>query len=443
MLRRLVTAGAGRRLHTEACDTLIIGGGVVGSSVAYHLAQARGSGRGITVVERDKTYANASAVLSAGGIRQQFSLKENVQMSMYGIDFVKNARGLLEVDGDDGGDDLQFQENGYLFLASSEAGKAALQRNHATQRECGVYWMELLTAEELSARFPWLNTADVTLGSLGTANEGWFDPWALLRGLRRKASALGVRYVDGEPIAATRDGARVATVDIRSADDTLRLSPRVVVNAAGAHARPALECLAGGGSVAPLPVSPRKRCIFYFRCPAVAPPPPPATPLWHAPLTVDSSGVYFRPEGRGSDTFLCGVSPDASDDAEMWDPAALSVGDADHSKLFDEVRHLHARRSAYSAHRLPRPRRSSSGRHCTSGSRLSGSSRCSHRGPASTSTTPSTRMRSSAGTRSCPTSSSSTASRATGCSRALPRAECAQRSPLHAWRHLARRRRPI
>ena len=95
----------------DACDVLIVGGGVVGSSVAYHLARARGSGNGIVVLERDRTYANASAVLSAGGIRQQFSLLENVQMSVYGIDFVKNAQNLLEVEGESG-DDLQFHENG-------------------------------------------------------------------------------------------------------------------------------------------------------------------------------------------------------------------------------------------------------------------------------------------------------------------------------------------
>jgi len=67
---------------SNGVDTLVIGGGVMGSSVAYHLAAMRGTGDGIVVVERDASYQRASAVLSAGGIRQQFSLRENVQMSI-------------------------------------------------------------------------------------------------------------------------------------------------------------------------------------------------------------------------------------------------------------------------------------------------------------------------------------------------------------------------
>ena len=65
----------------------------------------------------------------------------------------------------------------------------------------------------------------------------------------------------------------------------------------GDCSRAVLETLAGEERVAALPVSPRKRCIFFFRCAAPACPGPEATPLWHAPLTVDPTGVYFRPEG--------------------------------------------------------------------------------------------------------------------------------------------------
>ncbi|KAL1515151.1 hypothetical protein AB1Y20_004212 [Prymnesium parvum] len=337
--RRRLTLPSGAPPSGElpaACDVLIIGGGVVGNSVAYHLAHARGTGDGIVVVERDPTYKSASAVLSAGGIRQQFGVKENVQMSVYGAQFVKAAPTLLRVDGCDDEVDLQFQERGYLFLASSEAGRQTLLRNHETQRAAGVDWMRLLSPTELSSRFPWLTTDDVVLGSLGTANEGWFDPWALLRGLRRKAASLGVKFLHGRPVGAARDGPKVAAVDVElHGGAAVRLAPRAVVNAAGAHARHALDCLSGGG-VAALPVSGRKRCIFHFRA---APPPTPhhATPLPSAPLVIDASGVYFRPEGRGSDTYLCGVSPDAADDEEVSDPSLLTVGEAEHSKLFDAL----------------------------------------------------------------------------------------------------------
>lgn len=297
------------------------------------------------MVERDSSYQTASATLSAGGIRQQFSLLENVQMSLYGVDFLKNATEALAVEGAEPVD-VQFQERGYLFLAS-DAGHDALLRNHETQVGAGAHWMQLLSPAELSERFPWLKLDGVVAGSLGTANEGWFDPWALLRGMRRKAIALGVTYVEGEPVAATADAAqsnRVASVNVALKPDGVvqRFRPRHVANAAGAHARAVLETLAGSTPIATLPVSPRKRCIFYLRCPAPPCPEPPATPLWHAPLTVDPSGVYFRPEGSSStEAYICGVSPEAHHDSEVvgaeLGAGGLSVGESDHASLFEEI----------------------------------------------------------------------------------------------------------
>ncbi len=316
----------------------------MGSSLAYHLAAARGTGEGIVVVERDSSYKAASAVLSAGGIRQQFSLRENVQMSLYGVDFLKRAGELLAADGDLEPVDVQFQERGYLFLASA-AGHETLLRNHATQVAAGAHWMQILGPDELAARFPWLKLDGVVAGSLGTANEGWFDPWALLRGMRRKATALGVEYVEGEPVSATVDAAtkRVASVDVATTRArggvVWQFRPsQAVANAAGAHAAAVLATLAGAHRVAALPVSPRKRCVFYLRCPPPPRPAPPATPLWHAPLTVDPSGVYFRPEGASStDTYLCGVSPEAEHDEEVRTAEALAVGESDHARLFEDT----------------------------------------------------------------------------------------------------------
>ena len=324
----------------------------MGSSLAYHLAAARGTGEGIVVIERDSSYKVASAMLSAGGIRQQFSLRENVQMSMYGIDFLKRSAALLAVDDDAEPVDVQFQERGYLFLASA-AGHETLRRNHATQVGAGAHWIELLDPDELRARFPWLRLDGVVAGSLGTANEGWFDPWGLLRGMRRKATALGVTYVEGRPVGATVDAAtkRVLSVDVASTSRSsggegggvLQFRPaRAVANAAGAHAAAVLSTLAGAHRALDIPVRPRKRCIFHLRCP---PPPdqapwraPGTTPLWHAPLTVDPSGVYFRPEGASStETYLCGVSPDAPYDEDVWDADGLAVSESDHTRLFEET----------------------------------------------------------------------------------------------------------
>ena len=141
---------------------------------------------------------------SAGGVRQQFSLRENVLTSLYGIDFVKRANEILAVD--DGCDniDVQLQELADLFLSLRRLvePRAAGESRGAKGSGCRLDGTSK-SRDELRQRFPWLSTDGIAAGSLGLANEGWFDPWALLRGMRRKAQSLGVTYVEGEPVGAT------------------------------------------------------------------------------------------------------------------------------------------------------------------------------------------------------------------------------------------------
>ena len=117
---------------SKSFDVVIAGGGVVGSSVAYHLARDS-PGLRIAVVERDSSYAHASAPLSAGGIRQQFSMRENILMSLYGVQFLKNVGTALQVEGNEV-PSVQLHEGGYLFMASTEQGEAVLRRNHERVR---------------------------------------------------------------------------------------------------------------------------------------------------------------------------------------------------------------------------------------------------------------------------------------------------------------------
>lgn len=157
------TRNARKFVSTSNNTTLIIGGGPVGLSTAYHLVLAAPNAN-ITVLERDPTYSRASATLSAGGIRQQFSLKQNVQMSIYGRDFLRSANDLLRVDDEEF--DVQFQEKGYLFLASTEKGAEIMRRNNKVQVGEGAD-VKLLNNMELKKKFPWLNTDDIVLGSYG------------------------------------------------------------------------------------------------------------------------------------------------------------------------------------------------------------------------------------------------------------------------------------
>jgi glycine/D-amino acid oxidase-like deaminating enzyme len=285
---------------------VIVGGGVMGCATACFLASDPGFGGTVAVVERDPSYATASSALSASSIRQQFSTPANIALSRFGLEFLQNATEHLSVDGD--AVDLGLRTPGYLYLATP-AGESVLRQTHAIQRACDVA-VALLTPDELTARFPWLSTEGIVLGSLGLEGEGWFDGYGLMQAFRRKARSLGVTFLTGEAAGiAVRDG-RVSAVTL--ADGT-RLDCGVVVNAAGPRARP-VAALAG----VELPVSARKRCVFVFDCRQELP---------DCPLVIDPSGVWFRPEGK---TFICGAPPPEDRDPDTLD---LTV---EHD-LFDEI----------------------------------------------------------------------------------------------------------
>ncbi|CAO3431738.1 NAD(P)/FAD-dependent oxidoreductase [Azospirillum doebereinerae] len=276
-------------------DVVIVGGGVMGCSVAYFLASDPAFGGSVAVVERDPTYRTASSALSASSIRQQFSTPQNIALSQFGLSFLKSATERLSVDGDPV--DLGLREPGYLYLAT-EFGADILRRNHAIQKACDVD-VALLTPEELTARFPWLSVDGLVAGSLGLSGEGWFDGYSLMQGFRRKAKALGVTFLTADVVGVERSGDRIDAVRLDNGD---RLACGVVVNAAGAKARRLAE-MAGVA----LPVSARKRCVFVFDC---------REPLPACPLVIDPSGVWFRPEGA---QFICGAPPPADRDPDTDD----------------------------------------------------------------------------------------------------------------------------
>ncbi|MFI5001947.1 MAG: NAD(P)/FAD-dependent oxidoreductase, partial [Reyranellales bacterium] len=261
-------------------DVVIIGGGVMGSSIAWHLAGDPNFTGHVVVIERDPTYARASSALSASSIRQQFSTPLNIHLSRYGIGFLRRAPELLGVD-------LGLKEPGYLFLASP-AGEAVLRANHAIQRaeNCSV---ELLAPPALAARFPWISTDGVALASHGTANEGWFNGPALMQAFRRKARERGAEYI---------------------ADEVVGLAPHAVTLRSGRTVEAQTIVIAAGpwsGQVAALagivlPVEPRRRSVFVVDCRETLP---------LLPLTIDPSGVWFRPEGR---FYLAGTSPAKGND---------------------------------------------------------------------------------------------------------------------------------
>lgn len=270
-------------------------------------------------------------------------------MSLYGRDFLRQAHNLLRVVGDndekdDDMVDVQFQEHGYLFLASTMAGRDQLLHNNQVQQSTGCTDIHLMESTELKDAFPWLNTTDILLGSFGNRGEGWFDPWALILGLKRKCQSMGVNFVKGTPVGSEREEQcrRVISVDVllEESQNVVRYHVNNIVNTAGAHCNGVMKILAGGGSrlLHHLPVEPRKRCLFFIHCntqqqehvvPHVA-------PLTICPI----NGVYFRSEGLirsdgvPTGNFLCGVSPSRDVDRAIEDIAELEY--VDH-ELWDTV----------------------------------------------------------------------------------------------------------
>lgn len=283
----------------ERADVVIVGGAIIGSAVATFLADRPDFDGRIVVVERDPTFRTSSTTLSAASIRLQFSTPLNIEISRFGVEVIKHLDRYVTVDGI--APEVDFIENGYLFLAT-DAGLATLEHNHAIQRGLDVQ-VVLLDRSDLGARFPWLHTDDLAGGSLGLADEGWFDAYALLQGFRRRARSLGVEERVGEVVGLERDGDRL--VGVRLADG-MTIGADWVVNAAGPRAA-AVAAMVG----VELPVRPRKRLVYHVEAPVS---------LGAAPLTIDPTGVYVRPEGPA---YIAGFSPrDGEPDPDTLDLAA-------------------------------------------------------------------------------------------------------------------------
>ena len=348
----------------------IMGGGPIGMASAVHLARM-GLGKQVVVVERDLSYSKNSAMLSAGGIRQQFSLKENIELSTYSFEFLQEmeAAAAAQSSLDESVDlsSINFRPNGYVFMAATDGGRDLLTRNHKEQRACGVDWIDFTDDRvALQAKYPWLHTDDITAACYSqNGGEGYFDPWAYVNNMRLEALSLGVTVVEGlvvdalvlQGAAGSSDTFVVDSVEVQPTGKAgagtgtparINIKTSHVVNCAGAYAGQLTDMLARkaptqgtqgeGAGVHRLPVNPRKRFIFSIHCPGTVKFELPA-PTSAAPLTVDPSGVYFRgegnvlAEGKGGH-YICGVSPEADQDPDCDDDSALDV--VDHS-LFEET----------------------------------------------------------------------------------------------------------
>ena len=270
---------------TEMADVVIIGSGIVGSSVAYHLAE-KGCSR-VLVIEREAHQGKGSTGKSMGGVRAQFATSVNIRMSLYSIDFFSRFDEVV-------GHPADYRAHGYLFCATSERHLEYLKTNRERQIALGLKNVELVSREDIAQFVPQLRVDDVVGGTF-CPTDGFVDPHSVMMGFMLKARERGVRLwldteVTGIKVEPSLEGrltfARTARV---TGVLTSRgfISTRLVVNAAGPWAAEVAR-MAG----ADLPVEPLRRQLV------------PTEPFEKLPkrfpMVIDmSTGFHFRREGKG------------------------------------------------------------------------------------------------------------------------------------------------
>ena len=254
-------------------DVAVIGGGVIGLSVARELG--RSGVERVVVLERDGAVGQQSSARAMGGVRAQFTTPVNIQFSLHSI-------GEFERLSTEHPDRLTFHQTGYLLMTATETGEALLRDATELQRALGVP-TEWLTPDEIVRRAPIVKRAGLRAGTFH-ARDGFLDPHSVVEVMRLEAGRAG---------AEIRVGARVGSIrvapggDFRLETTTGALSARHVVDAAGAHAGAVGELVGAGVAVFPV-----RRNLAFVRAPG--------HPADLIPMCVDiDTGVLVRREVGG------------------------------------------------------------------------------------------------------------------------------------------------
>jgi sarcosine oxidase subunit beta len=258
----------------QTADVVIIGGGIVGSSIAYHLT-ANGCGN-VLVIERESAQGKGSTGKSMGGVRAQFSTPVSIRMSLYSIPFYASFEERL-------GNPCDYRPQGYLFCATSDAHMAYLRTNHAQQISLGLKNVRLLAGDEIRSMFSQLRADDIVGGSF-CSSDGFVDPYSAMTGFMTWAAERGATLWKNAAVTGiTQDAKGISSVETTRG----AIATRKVVNCAGAWAASVARLIG-----VDLPVEPLRRMLV---------PSEPFDEFPHtAPMIVDmSNGFHFRPEARG------------------------------------------------------------------------------------------------------------------------------------------------
>ena len=290
-------------------DVVIIGGAMMGSSVAWFLKAHEKFDGSVLVIERDPGYKQASTSHTNSCIRQQFSNPLNISISQYGAEFINTFKSLMG--GGDDVPDLSIQNYGYMYMAGTETAAQNMIANQKLQAEKGAGTV-ILTPDEIAQKYPFYNLDGIILASHNTLNEGYFDGGTIFDWWRKQSRQHGVEMVEGEVVDLHQEKGKVHSVTLASGQV---IYAGEVVNASGPRCSVTASMLG-----IDLPVEPRRRYTYIFDA---------ETPLpCDLPLTIDPSGVHVRTDGQ---YYLCGCPPDD-------DPAVdFDDFDADHAIWEDKL----------------------------------------------------------------------------------------------------------
>ncbi len=263
----------------KLADVVIIGGGVMGASTAFHLTQA--GMENVLLLERDEGFGLGATGRCAGGVRYQFGTEINVKLSIESL-------GMIERFKEDTGQDPYYRPCGYLFVLTKEADLRTFQANMSMQRRLGVQ-TEWLNDEDIRSRLPTMKFDDA-LGGTIHAKDGLADPNSLVMGYIQSARRLGaITLTDIEVVGIECQAGRIHSVQTNQGS----IGTPIIVDAAGPWAGQ-IGSMAG----VDIPITPIRRQMITTT-------PLPDLPR-DFPFVIDfAQSLYFHREGEG---ILTGMS---------------------------------------------------------------------------------------------------------------------------------------
>ncbi len=247
-------------------EIIIIGAGVIGASVAYHLTR-RGV-KDVLILEREAKQGFGSTGKATGGVRAQFETAININLSLYSIEFFKNC-----------GFDCGYEPRGYLFFATDEKQFDYLERNVEFQKSLGVKGVEVIDTQTIAEICPILNVSDIVGGSFGK-NDGFINPLAVMNGFTKRALESGATIeFDTQVLAIETEREKVKSIQTNKGE----IECENVVLCSGAWARELAQT-----AKIDLPVAPQRRQIVWAQSQKELPK--------NLPMVIDiGSGFHFRP----------------------------------------------------------------------------------------------------------------------------------------------------